>query len=136
MSPTHRRPAPPPTSSPASPSGFESCAIPLLLIAGATLVAFNSAGLYGIAIAAVGMLATVGMTMTARRLAARSPTTPAASPRCASVRPEVRKITDGLDAIGNTTAATGKGFAIGSAALTALALFVAFQQAVRPHGRA
>jgi K(+)-stimulated pyrophosphate-energized sodium pump len=105
--------------------GMKSTVIPILTLAGGIMLSYHFAGLYGVAIAAAGMMATTAMQLA---IDAFGPIADNAGgiAEMAQLPPEVRERTDNLDAVGNTTAATGKGFAIASAALTSLALFAAF----------
>ena len=109
--------------------GMESTVMPLIVLGGAILISYNLGGFYGVTLAAIGMLGITGMTVS---VDAYGPIADNAGgiAEMAKLPPEVRQVTDSLDAAGNTTAAIAKGFAIGSAALTALALFTAYAQAV------
>jgi K(+)-stimulated pyrophosphate-energized sodium pump len=105
--------------------GMESLGVPVIILAGAVILAHSVAGMYGVAMAAVGMLATTGMVVSVDSYGPIADNAGGIA-QMAGLDPEVRKITDHLDAVGNTTAAIGKGFAIGSAALAALGLLTAY----------
>ncbi|HHO50541.1 MAG TPA: sodium-translocating pyrophosphatase [Deltaproteobacteria bacterium] len=107
--------------------GMQSTAIPMILIAVGVIVAYSFSGLYGIAIAALGMLSTTGIQLAVDAFGPIADNAGGIA-EMTHQEPQVRERTDSLDAVGNTTAAIGKGFAIASAAMTALALFAAFQQ--------
>ena len=114
-------------------SGFaiamQSTVVPVLVVSAAIWIAYSLAGFYGVAISAVGMLSTLGVTLATDAYGPVADNAGGIAEQ-SQLDPEVRERTDALDSLGNTTAATGKGFAIGSAALTSLALMAAYAQAV------
>lgn len=109
--------------------GFKSTLLPIITLCAAIFAAYKLGDLYGIAVAGIGMLATIGVVMTTDSYGPIADNAGGIA-EMSGAGPKIRKITDKLDALGNTTAAIGKGFAIGSAALTALALFSAYQKTV------